>query len=300
MVAIGVVVNPRAGGGRAGRLVPVLAEALRGVGEPARIHVTAEPRHAFVVARRLVDEGARLVVAVGGDGTCNEVANGLLADEGTGAALGVVAAGRGNDLAAALGVPRAPRAALLGACAGQARAIDVARVTPASGRSRFLINTGGLGIDGAVAERAAAGRLPGRRAPYLAALAAVLPRFDPFVATVEADGGWFEGPVLSVVVGNGAAFGGGFSILPGARLDDGVLDVAVIGDVSAWDVVRYLPRLSAGGHFAHPKVRRFGMRAMRVEVRGGRAVPLQIDGEVAGVSGRVEFEVVPGRLRVAR
>lgn len=298
-VAIGVIVNPRAGGGRTLGLLPALAAELQRIGEPSHLYVSGGGEETIGAASRMARAGARLVVAVGGDGTCNEVANGLLRAGETRAALGVVATGRGVDFATALGVPGDPVAALAAACRADVRRIDACRVEFAGGE-RFLVNAGGVGIDAEVARRAGRSRLGGRRGPYLVALGAALPRFRPFAVTVEADGERLAGRVLAVVVGNGPTMGGGFALAADAVLDDGLLDVAVVGGVSALDLLRRGPTLARGERVEHRALHRRRVAAIWVEIAEDRAVRLQIDGEVVAEPGRrIGFTVLPGALRVA-
>jgi len=297
---IGVVLNPRAGGGRALRLLPRLAAALADGDEPSYLHVTERPGGATAVARRLAAAGARLVVAVGGDGTVHEVANGLLTTHPRDCALGVVAAGRGGDFATVLGIPRDPVEALRAACRGEPRPIDVAWAD-FGGVRRAVVNAGGVGIDAEVARLSAGRRLPGRHGPYLAALAGVLPRFRPFEVTVSADDTRLAGRAIAVVVANGPALGGGFTLLPGARIDDGRLDLAVVGDVSALDVVRHLPRLFKGEPVHNPKFRRLAACSVQVVVSGPAPLRLQLDGEVMPEPiTAVSFAIEPAALKVAR
>ena len=299
-VAIGVIVNPRAGMGRGLRMLPRLAVTLRAIAEPSELLVTAERGEAIAVARRLAEAGARLVVAVGGDGTVNEVANGLLTANRPGVALGVVSAGRGIDFAQTLGIASDPEAALLDACRGQIVFLDAVEVSFAGNR-RWLINGGGLGLDAAVAARADTARFPGRQTSYWAALAAVAPRYRPFPVELEVDGERISMRALTVVVANGPSFGGGFQIVPEARLDDGAFDLALVGAVSALDLIRYLPRLARGGHLDHPKVRHLPARSARVTLTGDEVREMQIDGELVALGGReVTFTVRPGALQLSR
>lgn len=301
-VAIGVIVNPRADGGRALQVVPALAAALQRLDEPSYLSISTGPAEATATSRRLAETGARLVVAVGGDGTVNAVAAGLLAAGSPTTALGVVAAGRGLDFATALGVPNDPLAALSRALGGKVRRLDACRVEcDGDRRDLCLVNAGGVGIDAEVAVRSAGGRVPGRRAPYLVALAAALPRFRPFAVEVEADGERTSERVLSVVVGNGPALGGGFALVPDAVMDDGMLDVAVVRTVSALDLIRETPTLVRGRRIEHRAVRRLRAATVRITIKDARKVRLQIDGEVVSEPGtRIRFTVLPRALQVAR
>ena len=294
--AIGVILNPKAGGGRALRLLPRVVAALRELDELHHVHVTAAPGEAIEVARRFAGDGMRLVVAVGGDGTLNEVANGLLAAEGGPVPLGVVPAGRGADFVRTLDGPKDPAAALARICRVAPRPIDVGRATFADGTSRAFVNVGGLGFDAAVAVRAANSRLPGSTIPYLRGLAGALVRYRNLPMTVDADGAHFAGLIRSVVVANGKFFGGGMKIVPAAALDDGLLDLAILGDLTRLDLVRNVPRVYRGTHVTHPKFTHLTARSIRVE--SAAPAQVQLDGELVGTA-PVTFTVEPGALRVA-
>ena len=293
---VGVILNPAAGGGRTLRLLPRLVYALRDLDELHHVHVTAAPGEATEVARRFAADRMRLVVAVGGDGTLNEVANGLLAAGPHDVALGVVPAGRGADFARTLGAPRDVAAALVRICGATPRRVDIGRVAFADGSSRVFVNVAGLGFDAAVAERAAGSRLPGGKAPYLRGVAGALLRYRHLRAAIDADGTCFAGTVLSVIVANGRYFGGGFKIVPEAAIDDGRLDLAILGDVSRVDLIRQVPRVYRGTHVDHPKFTHLPARAIRVET--AEPARVQLDGELAGWA-PATFTVEAAALRVA-
>ena len=294
---IGVIVNPAAGGGRGLRLLPRIVAGLRAAGCLCHVHVTAAPGEATDVAAAFARRGLGLVVAVGGDGTVNEVANGLIAAaaDGDQAALGVVPAGRGADFVRSLGLPRNPDAALLRIVNGTARPVDVGRVRFPDGASRAFANVAGVGFDAAVAARAARSHLPGATAPYLVAAAGALFRERPRHVTVNADGVRFAGRVLAVLIANGHSFGGGLRIVPDALTDDGCLDVAIVGDLSPLDLVRTVPLVYRGNHVRHPKFTL--LRACSIEVGCDLPIGVQLDGEVVGAA-PVVFTVEPGALRV--
>lgn len=292
---IGVIVNPRAGKGRALALLPWLVAEL-GPAAARHVHVTAAPREATAVARRFAAEGFGLVVAVGGDGTVNEVANGVV-DPGSGAdvALGIVPAGRGSDLVRGLGWGRDAPAAMARIGRGEARRIDLGRATFGDGSSRLFVNVAGVGLDAAAAALAARSRLPGSTAPYLSGAAGALLRHGSYPMTVDIDGTPLSGEMRAVIIANGGYFGGGLRIVPGAVLDDGWLDAALVGDLSWLDVARNAPRVFRGTHLEHPK---FTLRSARsIRVGSSRRVPVQLDGEVVGTT-PVAFCVAPAALRV--
>lgn len=292
---IGVIVNPVAGGGRALRLLPRLVAALSDRPGLCSVHVTTAPGEATAVAAAFAAAGMRLVVAVGGDGTVNEVANGLVGPGRPPTTLGVVPAGRGGDFARSVGLARNPAVALARLRVGRARRVDVGRAEFGDGSSRLLTNVGGVGFDAEVARRAARSRLPGTTAPYLAGIAGALRHLRTRRVEVATDGGSFSGEALAIVVANGHSFGGGIRIVPDADPNDGCLDVAIIGNVSRRELVRQVPGVYRGAHVRHP---RFALlRATMVRIESDGPMPVQLDGEGVGAA-PVTFVVVPAALRV--
>ena len=233
------------------------------------------------------------MVAMGGDGMVGACAAGL-ADAGPGAraALGVVPAGGGNDVARALGLPHDDPLAAAGLLPGLARRrIDLAR---ADGR-RWL-NVAGAGFDAEV-NRLANQRL--RRAPatlrYVGALLVKLAVERPSRFTLTLDGHARELAAWLVVVANGRSYGGGMRVAPGARFDDGMLDVVVIGDLGKASFLATFPKVYSGRHVQHPMVAVH--HARRVELAADRPRTVYADGEHAGELPMV-FEVEPSALTV--
>lgn len=295
LARVGLIVNPVAGGGRGLRNLPRIVSSLEDRATLAAVHLTQAPREAIDVAAAFAARGLRPIVAVGGDGTVNEVANGLASTSTTRAFLGVVPSGRGGDFARSVGIPRDLAGALNRLHVGTPRSIDVVRAEFDDGTSRIFVNVGGVGFDAEVAARAARSRLPGATAPYLVGVAGALRRFGTRQVTVEVNGERLVGPVLAVVVANGHSFGGGLRIVPDAQPDDGCLDVAIIGDVSRFDLLRQVPRVYRGTHVQHPQFT--VVRATSVRVVADDPMPVQLDGEVVG-SAPVTFVVAPAALQV--
>jgi YegS/Rv2252/BmrU family lipid kinase len=290
---VGVILNPRANAGRALGLLPALSDALAATGWRHQIYVTAAPGDATTTARRFVEQGAELVLAVGGDGTINEAANGLLGQERT--RLGIIPAGRGTDLMRTLGGKHRPLTDLGGLCETAPRRIDLGLASFADGTSRAFVNVAGVGFDAEVARRSAASRLPGRHTPYLLGLARSLASYRNQEMTVEIDGERFAGAMRAVLAANGRFFGGGFQIVPDAALDDGMLDAAIIGDIGRLDLLRTVPSLYRGQHTGHPCFRH--LRARRIDVATAAPALVELDGELAGAA-PVTFSVLPGALRI--
>ena len=295
---IRVILNPVAGGGRAGRMQTAIARELAVRGLDAEVLVTRARGHAVeLAAEAATDHG--LVVAAGGDGTVHEVANGLLAvpTEARSAGLAVLPIGTGNDFVKLLGGTRLAHAfdCIL---AGATHTVDAGRVTWDGGMEHF-INGMGTGIDVEVVRQIA--RLPRLRgvAGYLIGVLRALRVFDPIQAHLVVDGRRIERRVMIVAVGNGVSQGGGFYITPDARADDGRLDLCIIAEMPMTRVLRTLPRLLRGRHVGDADVAM--MLFSRLEVETDAPLFFQLDGELREpvTARRLVVEVMPAALRVA-
>jgi len=274
-----VIVNPTAGGGRAMRSVAWLRERLAPRPE-ARLEVTRRPGDAEVLAAGAVRHGHDRVIAVGGDGTVQEVVNGLISASDP-AALGIVPLGSGNDLARSLALPTELATAWRIAIGRATRRIDVARARNGAGTERWFASAGGIGFDAQVAAAMAerSGWQAGR-AGYLLTTLTELRRFENRRVRLTIDGETETGDVLFVAIANGAYYGGGMRIAPGALLDDGRLDVCVVGDISRLTVLRQLPNLYRGTHINHPAV---SMRSgTTIDADGDDNTRIHLDGEPFG------------------
>ena len=274
-----VIVNPAAGGGRALRSVDWLRERLA-TRPDVRIEITRRPRDAETLAADAVRDGHDRVIAVGGDGTVQEVVNGLLA-AGKPAAMGIVPLGSGNDLARSLGLPVELASAWKVAIGHATRAIDVAHARNGDGAERWFASAGGIGFDAQVAAAMAdrSGWQAGR-AGYLLTTLAELRRFENRRIRLTIDGVTEAADVLFVAIANGAYYGGGMRIAPAATVDDGRLDVCVVGDISRLTVLRQLPNLYRGTHVNHPAVT---MRSgTTIEADGDGDTRVHLDGEPFG------------------
>lgn len=294
-----LILNPRAGSGRAIRTRAALEAVLRDAGVAYRLHETARPGHATEVARTVADE-ATAVVAVGGDGTVHEVVRGLLETE-TPAPLGVVPVGSGNDLAKALGLPRRPAEALGVALAGRASAVDIGWLTtdpPGAAVPEPFINAVGIGFDAQVAADVQARRwLPGLAGYVVAVLRALARWSSPPVRVWADDQLLYEGPLLFATIGNGVASGGTFYLTPDADLTDGWLDLCVVKDAPLLRILTVLPRAMRPASWTAPEVVRARGTAIRIEV--GAPLPVHADGEVVANAARsVSIRVEAAALSV--
>jgi diacylglycerol kinase (ATP) len=287
-----VVHNPTAGGGRAGRLAPRVVERLRGDGVEVAQHRTLSLEDARLAACRAAP-GVDAVVAVGGDGTVGACAAGL-ADAGPGAraALGVVPAGGGNDAARSLGLPADDPLAAAGLLTRLARRpADLATVA-----GRAYLNVAGAGFDSEV-NRVANQRLRWARGRlrYVGAVLAELVVGRPATFELVLDGRAARLQAWLVAVANGPSYGGGMRVAPAASLDDGLLEVVVIGEIGRLEFLRTFPQVFSGRHVEHPAVAVH--RAARVDLDADRTLAVYADGEPAGTL-PATFQVRPAAVTV--
>jgi diacylglycerol kinase (ATP) len=232
-------------------------------------------------------------VVVGGDGTVNEVVNGVV---GTDAEIAVLPNGTGQDFGRTHGIPSEFDAAVGVALRGETRTIDLGRVE-SGGTSRYFANVGSAGMSGAVARRAnAMTKALGGRGTFFYALTREFLAWQNTQVVVELDGGVRrEGPMHDVIVANGSFHGGGMKLAPDAGQDDGLFDVVTIGDVTKLDFLTTAPKLYSGRYLSHPKVEL--LRSSIVVINAAEPLPLEVDGEPIGTT-PARFEVVPAALRL--
>lgn len=237
------------------------------------------------------------MVAVGGDGTVNEVANGIA---GLDAELAVIPRGTGFDFVRTYGIPRKLDAAVEIALRGRTREIDLGRAHyrawAGAERDALFANIASVGMSGAIAKRAnETSKALGGKASYLWATLAVFSRWRNDEVRVQVDGEEHTGRMHDVVVANGRYFAGGMKICPEAEPDDGLFDVLLIGDLTKRDLLLTLPKTYRGTHLPHPKAT--VLRGASVVVETDEPLPVELDGEQPGTT-PVRFEIVPRALRL--
>ncbi|GGT76325.1 diacylglycerol kinase [Streptomyces lateritius] len=289
---ITLFVNPTAGRGRGAHAAQPAARALRDAGFSVRTVLGADAEDALRRAREAVAAGTGALVAVGGDGM---VSLALRAVAGTPTPLGVVAVGTGNDFARSLRLPvRDPAAAGRLAAdllkGGGGRDIDLGRVG-----DRWFGTVLASGFDSRVNDRGNRMRLPVGRFKYDLAMIAELAAFRPVPYRLTLDDRTERQVEATLVaVGNGTSYGGGMRICAGARMDDGLFDVTVVGDCSRTTLIKVFPQVYRGTHLDHPKVTVHRVRTLTLDAPG---VTGYADGEPLGPL-PLTATCVPGALRV--
>jgi YegS/Rv2252/BmrU family lipid kinase len=288
-----VIVNPKAAGGKAIKKLPEISATASSVTPEYLLHVTSSIEDARLRAREFANLGIERIVAVGGDGTFNEVANGIL-ESNARPALGIVPAGTGCDLPRTLGVPSGIAESLVFAMSGDARPMDVG-VAKTSTSERHFLNVAGMGFDAKVANRAQQKKhLSGKKA-YMVALAQELTDFGYIDVRIEVDGQEIATKAVFVSVANAQFLAGGFHFAPMARIDDGLLDLAIIDDISLPGFVKAVPSVMRGKHLSNPHWSHY--TATHVKVTASTPALVQLDGEIVGTS-PAEFSIVPKAIDV--
>ncbi len=299
-----VVVNPVSANGRTGKRWPEIASWLKVEGLDFDCRLTGGPGEATDFTRKALQQGCNLVIAVGGDGTANEVINGFFTSEGPvseTAAVSFIPSGTGNDLADTLHIPRNYREAVKHLITSPLRLLDLGRITFAGHDGnlccRYFVNVAGLGLDGETVARVnRTSKALGGFVSFLWGTVISLLLYRNRVMVIEVDGeAVFEGPVTMAAVGNGRYFGGGMCIAPGALMDDGLLDIVIVHNMSKPDLLVSLPRVYRGNHLDHPRVK--SLRGRRVVINAPGIALLNLDGEQPGRA-PVEIELLPRVLRV--
>lgn len=298
-----VIVNPHAGRRKVAEEIPNLEQTLREKGLEYRMVLTQGPGDATRFAREAIRAGGRYLVAVGGDGTVNEVVNGMfdvetdrpLAED---LVLGVVAAGSGCDLVRTFNLPGDATKACAHLTGDATYDLDVGKVTftDADGdeRVRYFANIAEAGLGAAVAR--AADRMSARwgQSKYFFAFWRVLPRFKLAQVRVQADRKVYEGPAFQVVVGNCQFYGGAMRISPRSYPGDGVLDVLVFKGPKS-DAFTIIPKVYKGTHIPNDHIEELRAKA-GVKIESDHPLPIEADGEVLGTT-PARFTVVPQAIR---
>ena len=295
------VVNPASANGSTRRRWPEIAHQAAEAGLVGPALLSKGPGQIADLARRACEDGARLVVAVGGDGTVNEAVNGLMGVEPEcRAELATIPRGTGKDFARSFGIPADVAKALDVARDGSTRTVDAGRATfvewDGSPAESYFANFAGAGISGAVAARAnASSKALGGKVAFFRATTAVFMRWQNTDYEVQIDGARRSGRMLEVVAANGDHLAGGMRLAPEADPADGLFDIVLIGDATKLDFVRTLPRIYRGTYLPHPRAE--VVRGRRLQIETATPLPIALDGEQPGTTPAV-FEVVPGALRL--
>ncbi|MFC2062927.1 diacylglycerol/lipid kinase family protein [Chloroflexota bacterium] len=296
-----VIVNPAAGACSTRRKWPIISRLLKSVGFSFDYQYTEGTGHAIELARTATGDGYPFLIAVGGDGTINEVANGIMSSADSGrTTLGMVSTGTGSDFVRSAGIPRDYAGACSSLTSRRRLLIDVGvveYVSEGKTKQRFFVNAAGAGFDAEVVR--ATEKWPkyfGGTVPYLAGLLRSLIGYQNKPVVMSLGDETETTRITTVVVANGGYLGGGMRVVPQAELGDNLLDVMIVDDVSKFELLKTLPRVYTGTHVTHPKVRM--KKTTKISIGSSEKLLVHADGEFLG-EGPVSFWLKPSALSIA-
>lgn len=298
-----VVVNPAAGGGKAGEDWPMIESLLNKHDLRHDAVFTSRRLHAAVIARKKIEEGYSRIIVVGGDGTMNEVINGVFAQERiptTEVMLGMISVGTGNDWGKMFNIPSDYDEAIQTIRDQKTFVQDAGVVTYTKSNKtwqRYFINIAGMGFGARVVQRSNDLKDKGKSSPglYLATLFTSLIRYRSIRAQIEIDGNAFKRKVFSLNIGIGKYNGGGMMQVPHAIADDGLYSITLIRRMGKLSVIANIRKLYNGKITSHRKVEAYTGRVINID--SPTQLQLETDGETLGHS-PLAFQIIPRSVKV--
>ncbi len=296
-----IIANPTSGRGTGARMIPTIERLMDHHHLDYTLVRTREPWHAAELAYQAAADGYERVVAAGGDGTVNEVINGLVraGEEGKGRpAMGVLTVGRGNDFAYGVNLPHNLEEDVQALAAGRVQPIDVGRLTGGLyPRGRVFGNGVGIGFDAVVGfESVKLAPLSGFASYLVAALKTILLYYHAPRVQIELDDETITLPSLMVSVMNGRRMGGGFYMAPNSQPDDGQFDLCIAGSVSRLQIFGLMLRFMRGTQGSHPEIQFRRSKRVTVSAMAG-VLPAHADGETMSVGARwLQMEILPAAI----
>ncbi|UCD38940.1 MAG: diacylglycerol kinase family lipid kinase [Fidelibacterota bacterium] len=300
-----VILNPTAGSGRAGKLrTEILSGIQARFGKDYTSDVTQQMGDATESARRAIEAGAGLVIAIGGDGTINETVNGFYKDGellNPSCELGIIDCGSGSGLALSLNLPTELEQQLDLIKNEDSCAIDLGRVIARTQENesveRIFASECQVGIGGAVVAEVSSAhkRIGGKAAFGLFSLKQAFVYKAKLTTVRLGDGEEIAKPLLGLAIGNGDCTAGGMKLTPGAELNDGLLDVLLMHDMNIPTILWHFSKIYKGTHVDTPHVSIY--RSNKFSIDSASPVPVSADGELLGVT-PCEFELLPAVLKV--
>lgn len=301
MTSFYFIVNPISGRGAGAQSIEGIREQASRARLDFEIVTTERPGHAIDLARSASQQGREVVVAVGGDGTANEVLNGLMQARISGqgkAVLGILAVGRGNDFAYGLGIHAGLEEGFKNLTEKYIRSMDVGRVMGGLyPQGRYFGNGVGIGFDAVVGfEALKLTHLSGFLSYIVAALKTIFLYYTAPLVSIVYDDKILTIPALMVSVMNGRRMGGGFMMAPKGKTDDGLFDLCIAGQVSRLGIFALIPKFMQGTQASHPAVKMVRAKTIKVTAIKG-VLPAHADGETLCVDGQeLEIEMLPSAI----
>jgi YegS/Rv2252/BmrU family lipid kinase len=298
-----VVLNPNAGKGKGGKDWDIISSLLKRGKLVFSARFTEGPYHAISLTREGLKEGFRKIITIGGDGTLNEVINGIFSNEAcptSDVTLAMIPVGTGNDWGKMFGIHPDYEEAIRIIGENKVMEHDVGTVDYHEGsvkKTRYFINIAGLGFESLVVRKSNIQKAKGRggKAIYFYNLLTSLLSYRNTRVEIIIDGKKINASVFSVNIGNGKFCGGGMRQTPDAVPNDGMLDVTIIHDIGKLEIIRNLKILYDGSILSHPKID--GYRCKKVEVNSDKVIYSEADGESLGHT-PLAFGIIPGSIKI--
>ena len=285
-----IIANPAAGRGRAKSVDEKVAKLLKQKGISFSLEITQSPRDADRIARQSL-EMYDVIVAVGGDGTVNEVLPAMLHAEKP---LGIIPAGSGNDFVKSLNIPQDTESAVDILLQGNTRVIDAGRIN-----DLFFVNGVGIGFDAAVNHTSFSINHSKRGLYlYLCALLKTLGKYRPIKIGLKINGVTIDAETFMVTIGNGTTCGGGFKLTPYAKLDDQAFDITIVKPIGYLPLFWHFPKVFLG---TIDKAKKYATlhRADRISIKSNANIPVHVDGEIyLADTHQLDIEIIPNALKV--
>lgn len=299
-----IIVNPASANRTTGKEWSWYEKVLLDSGFEFETGLTERPGHATELARQALKSGYKTIMSVGGDGTMNEVVNGFFENSrpiARDSRLVVFSRGTGCDFIKSLGIKNSIEDLLAVLARNQAKQIDIGKVSFAGTEeetiTRYFLNVADIGIGAETANRVNkhSKRMKGFLSFMLGAVSTIILYKNKDFDVVIDDEIVLSERMNSVIVANGNYFGGGMKVAPEAKMDDGVFDIIIFGDLSKVDLIRSFPLIYDGKHLSHPKLKYY--RGSRLKVSSGGKGLIEVDGEIPG-NDDAEFELLPKALEI--
>lgn len=284
------IINPVAGGGKAKGLLSLIEAKMKKYKREYSVRLTTKPKEAIRIAEDSVNS-YDIIVAVGGDGTINEVAIGLV-NKGKGV-LGIIPGGTGNDMAKSLGISMDPMEALEQLCNGKKNKIDIGDVN-----NFIFFNIASIGFDAEVTKNTIILKnIIKSKFSYAISVIYSLISFKKKKIQINIDGKVINEEVILVAVGNGKYYGSGMKILPDAKVDDGYLDICIVSNIGKIKLLFLFPSIFKGNHIKHTKYVKM-YRGKNIKINSIEEFYLNIDGEINSKVTDIVFNVKDTKLNV--
>ncbi len=295
------IINPTAGRGKTYKAIKDVRKILSNLNIDHKISITKSKGHATKIAKQAISE-SNIIVAVGGDGTVNEVANGLVSSD---SALGVIPLGSGNDFAKVVNMPLNLRESINILLKNQIKTIDVGKIITSINHScksniyddRYFINTVGIGFDAVVANESAKIKYVRGLPLYITALIRALLKYKTPNFSVNIDGKLYEEKFFLITIGNGTCSGGGFYLTPDAILDDGIFDICYVNDLNIFKILKIFPSVLKGSHGKFSEVN--FLKTTNLMIDSKEMFYVHADGEIVGNNvNRAKIKMLQAGIKV--